>query len=129
LKKDLSKIYQQHRGGLFSLAASLTGCAQQAEDAVHTAFEKLCRQTHLKTENLTIYVFAAVRNSAIDLQRHQRRQSRFATSLFNSHVTPTTPSDADESVLTAERNQILRTAIEGLESDDREIVVRKYLGS
>jgi len=33
LKDDLEQFYQQHRQGLFSMAVSMTGCIQQAEDA------------------------------------------------------------------------------------------------
>ncbi len=128
LNNDLKEIYEQHRQGLYSLAASLTGCTQHAEDAIHTAFEKLCRRNSRSTDDLTTYVFAAVRNSAIDLRRRQRRHARFASSLFSSPVTPVAESKADELVLTSERDQILRQAIDELESDDREIVVMKAFG-
>lgn len=128
MNNDLKEIYEQHRQGLYSLAASLTGCTQQAEDAVHTAFEKLCRCNSQSTNDLMTYVFATVRHSAIDLRRRQRRHSRFASSLFNSHSIPAAKPEADESVLTSERNQILRQAIDELESDDREIVVMKAFG-
>jgi len=128
LNDDLREIYEQHRQGLYSLAASLTGCGQQAEDAVHTAFEKLCRRTSHNTRDLTTYVFATVRNSAIDLRRGQRRHSRFAVSLFNSHPTPSATSETDDLLLNSERDQILRQAIDELECDDREIVVMKAFG-
>ncbi|MDG1897072.1 MAG: sigma-70 family RNA polymerase sigma factor [Fuerstiella sp.] len=80
VRDQLEETYCSQRQGLFSLALSITGCRQLAEDAIHAAFERLCR---------------------LDAE-----------------------SPADD-VLTAERDQILRTAVNDLDESDREVVVLK----
>ncbi|MEZ6061958.1 MAG: sigma-70 family RNA polymerase sigma factor [Planctomycetaceae bacterium] len=122
----LEQIYSSHRQGLFSLALSITGCRQQAEDAIHSAFERLCRSTASPNGEPVNYVFAAVRNAARDAVQADRRVSKLRESIFNSHfdcpAAETAPADG---LLTEERDQILRSAVENLDDDDREVVVLK----
>ena len=44
MRQQLEETYRSHRQGLFAMALSVTRCAQLAEDAIHVAFERLCRQ-------------------------------------------------------------------------------------
>jgi len=66
-----------------------------------------------------------VRNSAIDLHRRQKRHDRVAETLFDTRADRRTAPQPNDSLLTAERDQLLRNAIEALADDDREIVVLK----
>src|SRR3954464_10297105 len=76
---DLEDIYARHRQGLFTLALSITRCAARAEDAVHDAFVRLCRRRFVawwfsatgtaRQPDPVAYVFASVRNAAVDLVR------------------------------------------------------------
>ncbi len=126
MRDELEKTYRAHRQGLFSLALSITGCCQLAEDAVHSAFERLCRLTVAPTSDLTNYVFASVRNAALDVQRQKQRVAKGQQSVFGGFVESESAADQPhDTVLTAERDQILRDAVNELESDMREVVVLK----
>ena len=70
------------------------------------------------------YVFRCVRNCAIDLQRKRRREKRLKESLFEQAQGSSSDSSAD-SMLTQERADILRAAIDGLAEAEREVVVLK----
>ncbi len=126
LRSELESIYREHAKGLYSLALSITCCTDLAEDAVHDAFVGMCRRKHRPTTRLTPYVFAVVRNAAIDLRRNNGRQQRLCESIFNGRVPlaagPVSPPD---DLLTAERDEALRHAIEELSSQDRETVILK----
>ena len=39
----IERVYAEHRQGLFSLALAIVGVREDAEDAVHEAFARLCR--------------------------------------------------------------------------------------
>lgn len=107
------------------MALSVTRCAQLAEDAIHVAFERLCRRQDPPDGDLVSYVFAAVRNASRDAVRYRRVQSERTESLFNGYVPPEQADDPADDVLTRERDQILRAAVEDLDEADREVVVLK----
>lgn len=127
MRQQLEATYRNHRQGLFTLALSVTGCRQLAEDAVQSAFERLCRSSVKPSGDLTGYVYASVRNAARDAVRADRRNNRTRESLFNgtpprSQTDETTP---DSLLLTAERDQILLDTIHSMNDDDREVVILK----
>ena len=126
MRDQLEKTYCSQRQGLFSLALSITGCRQSAEDAIHTAFERLCRLDAAPQGDFSNYVFASVRNAARDSRRSETRVARVRESIFNgcAALLSDAESPADD-VLTAERDQILRTAVNDLDESDREVVVLK----
>ena len=129
MREQLEETYRSHRKSLFALALSVTRCAQLAEDAVHVAFERLCRRPAAPQGDFDSYVFAAVRNASRDAVRHRRVRSEMTESLFNGYQPPEPSDDPADDVLTKERDQILRTAVDELPLADREIVVLKvYAG-
>ncbi|MEZ6128711.1 MAG: sigma-70 family RNA polymerase sigma factor [Planctomycetaceae bacterium] len=78
------------------------------------------------TSDLTNYVFASVRNAALDVQRQKQRIVKSQESIFSDFVASDSAADQPpDTVLTAERDQILRDAVNELESDVREVVVLK----
>lgn len=152
MKPHLEAIYLSHRQALFSLALSTTGCAAMAEDAVHEAFVRLCRlssapaalmakdgssQSSVQSsvteepsdiapqiDQLVAYVFAAVRNAAIDAGRKQQTQKKLAESIFQMRASKSTyglPENND-------RSEMLRKAVEALEQPAREVVILKVYG-
>lgn len=129
MRKELENAYCLHRQSLFTLALTITGCRQLAEDAVHSAFERLCRLQTPPDGDLTSYVFVSVRNAAYDVQRHRVRTRHLRQSMFESGVCPVqdNPTQTDD-LLTAERDEILRHAVEELCDRDREILVLKIFG-
>jgi RNA polymerase sigma-70 factor (ECF subfamily) len=123
----LQAIYEQHRQGLFTLALTITRCPASAEDAVHDAFARLC--SNAPVPHLA-YVFAAVRNAAIDQTRRERRHPQEpapdATSIFADagppHPGPTPPDAA----LGAEQQALVRQAMEDLTDEQREVLALRY---
>ncbi|MCP4170340.1 MAG: sigma-70 family RNA polymerase sigma factor [Fuerstiella sp.] len=75
MRDQLEKTYCSQRQGLFSLALSITGCRQLAEDAIHSAFEGLCRMNTVPQGDFANYVFASVCNTARDSIRTANRAS------------------------------------------------------
>lgn len=69
--KALEQVYWQQRHGLFSLALAITRCHAAAEDAVHNAFARLADASASLDGNVVPYVFATVRNAAIDEVRRR----------------------------------------------------------
>ena len=122
----LTEIYRGHRQGLFSVALAINGSRQQAEDAVHEAFCKLVDRKP-PTGDAVPYVFKTVRNAAIDIHRGERRDRKLSESLFNGYLPPAQPTDPQSELLSAERDQILRQALDNLSENEREAIVLKAL--
>ena len=72
VQQELERIYRDHRQGLFTLALSITRCPDLAEDAVQDAFTRLWRSEIEPQGDSTAYVFASVRNAALELARGRR---------------------------------------------------------
>ena len=125
-QQKLEAVYRDHRQGLFTLALAITGCRAHAEDAVHDAFSKLSVARTVNGD-LVAYVFSSVRNAARDVQRRQGRGSRITESIFNGYVPPKELDIENPSnqLLTQERDQIIRRAINELPEEYREAVVMK----
>lgn len=126
----LENIYREHRQGLYSFALSVTGSEQLAEDAIQIAFTNLYRnQSFLSNvsvdDGAVAYVFKTVRNSAIDLKRSDQRQKRLSDSLFLEYRCEISPETPPEQLLTKERDELLRTAVNRLPETDREAIVLK----
>ncbi|MEP3482361.1 MAG: sigma-70 family RNA polymerase sigma factor [Fuerstiella sp.] len=128
MRDELENLYRTHRQGLFSFALSLTGCRQQAEDAVHAAFAKLCASMPDQIDDLKSYVFACVRNAALDALRTDRRTSDIQNSLFEDTPTDSAihkTTNPENELNNHERNERLGNAVDQLGSNEREVVVMK----
>lgn len=126
----LENLYRKHRQGLYSFALSIVCSPDLAEDAVQNAFAKLFRNPNgkesvLRNGNAVAYVFQTVRNSAIDLQRSDSREHRLSKALFAGYQPPQESNCPSEALLTRERDELLRSAIDQLSDPDREAVVLK----
>jgi RNA polymerase sigma-70 factor (ECF subfamily) len=125
LRAELEQVYRQHRQALFSLALTITGCAGLAEDSVHEAFVRLCGRPELPSGGLAAYVFAAVRNAAVDCCRRTKRERTLAETLFADAARVGGPvTDA----VTRDRAELLRREIDLLDDGAREIIVMKIFG-
>ncbi len=115
----IESIYRQHRKGLFTLALSITGRAESAEDAVHEAVVRLCRTNKTPTGDPVAYVFAAVRNAAVD-QKRRPGMGGSAVSIFDVAE----PMQlGDTAAADGERDRMVADAIGELPPDQREAVV------
>lgn len=128
IRAQLDRVYREHRQGLFTLALAITRHAQAAEDAVHEAFARLCRRDRLPEGDPTAYVFATVRNMAIDWLRGPRRREAGHETIFENTRAQDTPSPLQAAVAD-ERDRMVREAVDRLPDDQREVLVMKlYAG-
>ncbi len=128
MREQLQAIYEEHRQGLFSLALSVTRKPELAEDAVHDAIVRLCRTKARPKGDPVGYVFAAVRNAAIDITRHRKARPEAtnrdaALFLFRPDDGPAAPDVAAE----AELAQRAMAAIDALPEKQREVIVLRLV--
>ena len=127
VRTALEGIYRQHRQGLYSLALSITRRPALAEDAVQEAFARLLRRGNrgkTPTGDPVAYVFASVRNAAIDATGKDARQKAAPVSLYNG-----TYNDPAGELMDDEASRRLRDAVDGLPDAQRQAVVMKvYAG-
>lgn len=118
----LARIYGEHRQGLFVLALSITRCAADAEDAVHDAFARMCRQPKSEVRDVTAYAYAAVRNAATDRLRRRRPGVEPIPSLAACLQT------ALMSAQNRERDQAIAGAVDGLPEELQTVVLLRFFG-
>lgn len=118
MQQDLEGIYREHRQGLFTLALSITRCPDLAEDAVHDAFARLWRAKISPKGDSVAYVFATVRNAAVQQTRRRRRPVAVPVSMFGGQT-----ADPAAAAIEAERQQLVCRAVETLPDRQREVVV------
>ena len=123
MQAELEMVYRQHRQALFSLALTITGCSGLAEDAVHEAFVRLCGRREKPAGSLVAYVFAAVRNAAVDCRRREKREQEVTETLFAE-----ARSEEKSQSAMNDNAMRLRREIESLDKDTREIIVMKIFG-
>jgi RNA polymerase sigma-70 factor, ECF subfamily len=122
VRDALERIYGRHKQGLFVLALSITHSPSDAEDAIHDAFARLIRAPNTMPADPVAYVFAAVRNAAID---RLRQRSPDAPPL------PTLSSclDSSDHAATKERDQAIARAIDTLPEELRMIVLLRVFSA
>lgn len=125
---DLAKLYDRHAQGLFTHALTITRDRAMAEDAVHAAFERLCRRSPASVDDPAAYVFAAVRMSAVELCRRRARSRAAGRIEVPDSVVDLTASPAARAI-ERERAASVAAALEDLSGEQREVVVlRLYAG-
>ena len=129
--RELEGIYSRYRQALFTLALSRTGHREQAEDAVHEAFARLCRVGLGRSSDPVSYVFSAVRNAAID----QVRRRHSAGGNYGNGGNGSLPDSifdvrcgAEERAICAEREELIAGAISCLPAEQREALVLRIFG-
>lgn len=128
VKDQLAEIYEQHRQGLYALALTVTRKPELAEDAVHDAIVRLCRTTAKPKGDPVGYVFATVRNAAIDITRY--RKARPEASNRDAAVFLFQADDSPGVVEAAGRAELARHAmalVEALPDKQREVVVLRLI--
>jgi RNA polymerase sigma-70 factor, ECF subfamily len=124
VQRRLEQIYRDHRQGLFTLALAVTRSVDLAEDAVQDAFARLWQSRRRPEGDLVAYVFASVRNAAFEQARRRRHTVAMPDSLFDG-----AQADPAGTAIDAERQQLVRKAIEALPIRQRQaVVLRLYAG-
>ncbi len=115
--EKLRAVYVESRQPLYTYAVSITRHREDAEDAIHRAFQQLLRHDTLPAD-LRPYVFRCVRNAALD---DLRRAKVRTDSIFNDAFDPAGGVARQRTFSTAELNQWLNR----LSPDERETIVLK----
>jgi RNA polymerase sigma-70 factor, ECF subfamily len=118
VQKEIEDIYRRHRQGLFTLALSITRCPELAEDAVHDACARLLRFRSKPKTDAVAYVFATVRNAAVDLAKRRRPSVEYPASLFDERQ-----PDPGMAAGNAEQQRLARDAVGNLPLEQRQTVV------
>ena len=133
---ELARVYEQHRQGLYTLALAITRRPSEAEDAVQEAFARLWASGARPADGggMVPYVFAAVRNAALDQVRRRgrlashERSDPFDDRLASVSIFNGMPEDPATSASDAERHRLIRQAVDDLPEAEREAVVMKVYG-
>ena len=123
VQRQLEEIYRDHRQGLYTLALAITRCPESAEDAVQDACTRLWRSTIEPTGDCVAYVFASVRNAALEIARRGRDTIEPSASIYGDRR-----AEPPALAIAAERHDMARRAVDGLESQQREVVVLRLYG-
>ncbi len=118
----IESIYRRHRQGLYTLALSIAGRPEAAEDAVHDAVVRLCRGGTQPAGDAVAYVFAAVRNAALDTRRRAGPRAA-AVSIFDLAEPADGGPAVDAAAGDGERDRRVADALAALPADQREAVV------
>lgn len=122
-KHAIEKLYRKHRDGLFTVALSITRRADLAEDAIHTAFMRLCRKDDLEGD-MVPYIYTAVRNAAIDIYRSKKHTMPIEETIFvpieHKHDQPIAMLEKDE------QQDLLQRRIDELPEDQKQIIIMKH---
>ena len=124
MQRRLEEIYRDHRQGLFTLALSITRSTDLAEDAVQDAFARLWRHDGEPKGDEIAYVFAAVRNAALEQARRRRHAVQVPASLFDTRC-----GGPEADSICEERRRVVCEAVEALPIRQRQaVVLRVYAG-
>jgi RNA polymerase sigma-70 factor (ECF subfamily) len=123
---DLGKLYDRHGQGLFTCALAITRDRAMAEDAVHVAFERICRRMPTNVSDAPAYVYRAVRMAAIEQLRRSARRSEVDDEAARSIVDPTALPEGR--VLERERAAGVAAALDDLPAPQRETIVLRLYG-
>lgn len=121
VQEEVDHIYREHRKSLCALARAITRTPDAAEDAVQQAVTQLLSCKVEPGIDLLPYVFAAVRNAAVDQKR------RNAVIHLVDRRLPASGSekaaDPRETMIEAELHDRIRRALDTLSRSDREVIV------
>ncbi len=116
---EIEVLYRQHGAALVLFATAITGERSRAQDMVHHVFLKLIENGDVdRAQDKKAYLFACVRNSALNERKLGNRQTSLDT-----ETAWFMPPDKDYA---GEQN--LRRALSTLPLDQREVVILHIWG-
>jgi RNA polymerase sigma factor (sigma-70 family) len=122
---DFEALYRSCADDLYAYVASLLRDRSAAEDVTALAFERAFRRRalfDLRRGTPRAWLFAIARNAALDELRRRRRTAP----LVGEIVDESASVDLDDDL--AERRLVVRQALAGLNPEDRELVLLKFVG-
>lgn len=118
--------YFRHRQGLYSLALSITHCKYLAEDVLQEAFARVWTREDVDVKGVPAYLFAAVRNAAIDQVR--KRRPLDSSLMPADSMYDVTLEDPAQEAAEAELRRLAAKIVEGLPDEEREVIVMRVHG-
>jgi RNA polymerase sigma-70 factor (ECF subfamily) len=116
-------LLEKHGAALLLVARQWVAAKHDAEDVVQEAFIRFWRARR-RVADPVAFLFACVRNCALDWQRQRSRQARREEAVARSQEEPM----FDGSLEQAERREALEAAVRGLPGQQREVLVMKIWG-
>lgn len=118
-------LYDRYASSVYRLAVFITGCADDAEDAVADVFARLsARRGSLKADaDPRAYLLSAVRNASYSILRRRRRHVELSDSALHYLSLAQYDATLDAGIEAAE----VMKALARLPADQREVVVLKTL--
>ena len=124
-------LYREHRRLMYATALRYCQNAVEVEDIISDScvslIEKIEKLRFLERDELRLYIYAVVRNTAID---HYRKRKRLDSRFFHlsENVVHQVPSDFEVSKQIELREELglVLQAIEGLSVKERMIMLLKY---
>jgi len=127
MRRRLERIYLEHRQGLFTMALAITRCPAAAEDAVQEGFARLWAAETAPRGDSVAYVFASVRNAAVDQSRRRRPTAGVeqpeAASIYDGQE-----ADPATAAMNGELVRRVARAVDSLPDDQRDVVVMRIYG-
>jgi RNA polymerase sigma-70 factor, ECF subfamily len=123
MKARLITAYLRHRQGLYTVALSITRHPSLAEDAVQEAFARVWASQAVSPRDPAAYLFAAVRNAAIDELRRRKPISIEADALVS--IYDGVAADPAQDAANAEERKAVCAIVDSLPDDEREVIVMK----
>jgi len=126
------ELLERYESPLLRYLIARTGNRQQAEDLFQETFTRLVERKECYTPEAPFkyYLFRVARNLAIDASR--RRKVRSKTISLDDTPPDTRPIDAvssdpspEQTAITGELGKTLRSAIDGLREDQREVFLMR----
>lgn len=129
MHETFEAIYRANRQGLYTLALSITGRPDRAEDAVQEGFARLFRLKATPTGDPIAYAFAAIRNAAIDQRRRNKPMESLTPGEAIYDGRAISRYEPVQQILDAEQVDLVRLAISELSDEQRQAIVMKvYAG-
>ena len=117
------QLLQQHGPALVLLARQWVATQADAEDVLQESFVRFWRSRQRVAEPIA-YLFASVRNCALDLCRRRRRASRRETAAARPEAEPLFAGPLEES----ERQAAIEAALRELPVEQSEVLVMRIWG-
>jgi len=115
--ESLERLYDRHAHALYRYARSLTGSAEDAEDALQAVFVRLARSGRMPDDPRS-YLMKAVRNQCLVAIRGRSRRQQAARRLAEEPVSP-------GSAVSEGGGGAVSEAIRSLPLEQREVLVLK----
>jgi RNA polymerase sigma-70 factor (ECF subfamily) len=119
-------LYHRHRDGIFRFVYRMLGSAELAEDVTHDCFLSLLGSPgrfNPERASLRTYLYAAARNLVWKNYRSRGRDSRTAIDDLEDELRLAIVEEPLQGLLEEELVSVVRTAVAGLESSQREALI------